>query len=177
MNWRNPLHLVLAAVLGLGLLWPTAEITRALWAVRILQVDGFCEAWRPLGGGEDLPEVRAGLPQRCVRFANDLEKAKYRHNVQMAVRSGQVQRILALVALGGAFGLFYLWPVLRRRAAATDLKPIFAAAAVAFVIVIGDTVLTRVGPPVTAWAPAPLRERILERQTDALQAVLEPTET
>lgn len=135
MNWRNPIHLVLAVVVGLGLLWPTAEITRALWAVRILQVDGFCEVWRPLGGGEDVPEVRAGLPQRCVRFVSDVEEAKYRHNVRMAVRSGQVQRALALVALGGAIGLFYLLPVLRGRSPATDLKPIFASAAIAFTIV------------------------------------------
>ena len=69
------------------------------------QPEGFCEEWTERA-------FRWHRAQDCVKFTNNLEKLKYRHNKRMEKRSKQKIGFLFLLATGVTYLLMALRPTL-----------------------------------------------------------------
>lgn len=71
----------------------------------IEQPEGFCEEWTERA-------FRWHRAQDCVKFSNNLEELKYKHNKRMEKRSAQKVLFLFLLATGVTYLLMWLRPSL-----------------------------------------------------------------
>ena len=69
------------------------------------QPDGFCEEWTERA-------FRWHRAQDCIKFKNQVEELKYKHNKQMEKRSSRKALVLFLLASGATYLLMVLRPTL-----------------------------------------------------------------
>lgn len=77
----------------------------AIFVPTIDQPEGFCEEWTERA-------IRWHRTQDCVKFSNNFEELKYKHNQRMEKRSGQKVLFIFLLASGATYLLMVLRPTL-----------------------------------------------------------------
>ena len=99
------LFLLLYMLIGGFFFYLMSVTVDTIFVPTIDQPDGFCEEWTERA-------FRWHRAQDCVKFKNNLEELKYKHNKRMEKRSDRKVLLLFLLATGVTYLLMVLRPTL-----------------------------------------------------------------